>query len=230
MKTGTGSVAVQLILLSASLPAYAQQTETRPLTDFTSVAVGGGIDLFLRQGDRFVVEVSSEDLADIVTEVHTGTLEISRPKRSSFFDWGDHGSVRVTLPSLAALTASGGSDVATEGSISGDKLRLVASGGSDVVIDVSVATLDVQASGGSDVRLSGSARSARVQSSGGSDLNASGLTADEADVNSSGGSDLSIAVRDKIVGNASGGSDVSYTGEPSTVDVNSSGGSDVSRR
>ena len=230
MKTGTGSIAVQLILLSASLPAYAQQTETRPLADFTSVAVGGGIDLFLRQGDRFVVEVSSEDLADIVTEVHTGTLEISRPKRSSFFDWGDHGSVRVTLPSLAALTASGGSDVATEGSFSGDKLRLVASGGSDVVIDVSVATLDVQASGGSDVRLSGSARSARVQSSGGSDLNASGLTADEADVNSSGGSDLSIAVRDKIVGNASGGSDISYTGEPSTVNVNSSGGSDVRRR
>ena len=229
MKTGTGSIAVQLILLSASLPAYAQQTETRPLADFTSVAVGGGIDLFLRQGDRFVVEVSSEDLADIVTEVHTGTLEISRPKRG-FFDWGDHGSVRVTLPSLAALTASGGSDVATEGSFSGDKLRLVASGGSDVVIDVSVATLDVQASGGSDVRLSGSARSARVQSSGGSDLNASGLMADEADVNSSGGSDLSIGVRDKIVGNASGGSDVSYTGEPSTVNVNSSGGSDVSRR
>ena len=83
MKTGTGSIAVQLILLSASLPAYAQQTETRPLADFTSVAVGGGIDLFLRQGDRFVVEVSSEDLADIVTEVHTGTLEISRPKRSA---------------------------------------------------------------------------------------------------------------------------------------------------
>ena len=44
--------------------------------------------------------------------------------------------MRVTLPSLAALTASGGSDVATEGSFSGDKLRLVASGGSDVVIDV----------------------------------------------------------------------------------------------
>lgn len=233
MKTDNRALALPLVavsIFSASLPAHAQQTETRPLAGFNSVAVGGGIDLVLRQGERFVVEVSSDDLADIVTEVRAGTLEIRRPKRSSFFDWSDHGSVRVTLPSLVSLTASGGSDVETEGTFSGDRLQLVASGGSDLAIDVSVTTLDVKASGGSDVRLAGTARSARAQSSGGSDLNASRLTADEANLNSSGGSDLAITVRNKIVANASGGSDITYTGEPSVVDVNSSGGSDVHRR
>jgi hypothetical protein len=233
MKTGSSSAALATALmavLSASLPANAQQTETRSLEGFDSIAVGGGIDLFVRRGDRFVVEVTAEDLADIVTEVRDGTLQIGRPKRSGFFSWGDLGSVRVTLPSLASLTASGGSDVDSEGTFSGDQLQLAASGGSDLTIDVSVDTLSVEASGGSDVRLSGSARSAHLESSGGSDLNATQFTADEANVNSSGGSDLAIAVRDKLVANASGGSDVSYTGEPSSVNVNSSGGADVHRR
>ena len=49
-------------------------------------------------------------------------------------------------------------------------------------------------------------------------------------MNSSGGSDLSIAVRDEIVANASGGSDIRYTGEPRSVNVNASGGGGVSRR
>src|SRR5262245_32216203 len=97
-------------------------------------------------------------------------------------------------------------------------------------MNVAAGTLHVEASGGSDLRLSGTARSAPVESSGGSDLNASGLTADEADVDSSGGSDLAIAVRQRISGEASGGSDVSYTGTPASVSVNTSGGAELHHR
>jgi hypothetical protein len=236
MKTAYGSLALRLALLSipaAALPALAEETETRALEGFDGVAVGGGIDLTLRQGDSFRVEVTADDLGDVITEVNGGTLEIKRPRTRGLFgwgNWGDSGSVEVTLPKLVELTASGGSEVATVGGFSGDRLDLVASGGSEVAIEAAVATLNVTASGGSDLRLSGSARTASVQSSGGSDLDASGLIADEADVNSSGGSDLAIGVRNRLVANASGGSDVSYSGEPSTVQVNSSGGGDVRRR
>lgn len=233
MKTGNGSLALRLALVSipaALLPAAAQETETRPLSGFDGIAVSGGIDLTLRQGDTFRVEVTAEDLDDVITEIDGGTLEIRRPRNVGFFNWGDAGSVDITLPKLVELTASGGSEVRTEGTFAGDALELVASGGSDMAIEVAVGSLEVTASGGSDLRLSGSARSAQVQSSGGSDLNASGLTVDEANVNSSGGSDLSIAVRESLVANASGGSDITYTGQPRTVNVNSSGGGGVSRR
>lgn len=235
MKTHQVTIAIRLVSLSLLFPpfsALAQDQETRALADFDAVEVGGGIDLSLSLGERFIVEVQAADgeLGDIVTEVRGRTLTIRRARSLGFFDWGDHGSVNVTLPKLVSLTASGGSDVRSEGTFAGDELEIVASGGSDVAIDVSVGTLEVQASGGSEMRLSGTARSARVQSSGGSDLDASRLTADEADVESSGGSDLSIAVRDRIEGNASGGSDIAYSGEPRSVEVNASGGSDVSRR
>ena len=236
MKTDTGAVAVSLVLaalVAASSPADAQQRETRPLEGFDAIEVGGGIDLFLRQGTGFVVEVEAEDedAAEIVTEVRGRTLEIRRKNTFNFFSWhGDPGAVHITLPALVSLSASGGSDVRTEGMFTSDRLEIVASGGSDVELAVSAASLEAVASGGSDIRLSGSARSASVQSSGGSDFNARDFTADEADVHSSGGSDLTIAVRDKIVANASGGSDVTYSGQPTVVNVNTSGGADVRRR
>jgi hypothetical protein len=232
MKTRIGASVIVMSCL-AVLPAGADETETRPLDWFNAVAVSGGIDLVVRQGQPFRVEVRADDgrLGDVVTEVRSGTLEIRRKQPSGWFNWGDAGSVNVTLPALVALTASGGSGVKTEGTFTSDALKLVASGGSDLGIEVAAGSLDVEASGGSDLTLSGSARTARVQSSGGSDLNASRLMVDEVDVQSSGGSDLALgAVRNKIAGNASGGSDVSYSGQPATVNVDASGGSDVSRR
>lgn len=235
MKTHAAASASRLLLvplIAVSASAYGQDRETRALTGFDAIAVGGGIDLFVRQGEDFRVEVESDDdVAKIVTEVRDGTLQIRRDRTlSGFFDWGDHGAVYVTLPALTALTASGGSDVRADGTLSGDELAIVASGGSDVAIDVAVGTLAATASGGSDTRLSGTARTAHLHSSGGSDLNASQFTVAEANVDSSGGSDVSIAVSERIVANASGGSDITYSGDPGSVNVNASGGADVRRR
>src|SRR5262245_22758706 len=151
MKTYHGVLAASVLLLSsATAPsaADAQQRQARPLTGFDAIEVGGGIDLVLRKGDTFVVEVAaSEDVAaKIVTEVVDKTLRIGR--KSNFFHWGDGGTGYVTLPTLVALDASGGSDVKTEGTFASDNLRIAASGGSDLTIDVAAGALTVEASGG----------------------------------------------------------------------------------
>jgi hypothetical protein len=233
MKTYHGALAASAILLSVALAPTvgAQQRQSRPLTGFDTIEVGGGVDLVVRKGDTFVVEVAAKqaDVEKITTEVVGKTLQIKR--RNNFFSWGDGGTVYVTLPALVSLDASGGSDAKAEGTFTGDTMRIGASGGSDLTMDVAAATLRVEASGGSDIRLSGTARSVRVESSGGSDLNASALTADDAEVESSGGSDLVIgAVRQKISGVASGGSDVTYSGSPGSVNVNTSGGAELHHR
>jgi hypothetical protein len=235
MKTLHGALAAPIILLSlVSAPSSvdAQQRQSRPLAGFDAIEVGGGIDLFVRKGDAFTVEVqaSEDDAAKIITEVVGKTLQIKRKSSLGLFHWGDAGSVYVTLPVLVSLDASGGSDVKGEGTFASDDLRIAASGGSDLTMDVAAGALHVEASGGSDLRLRGTARSAHVESSGGSDLNASALTADEADVDSSGGSDLAIGVVQKIVGEASGGSDVTYTGAPGSVNVSTSGGAEIHHR
>ncbi len=236
MQTHHGARAIRIAMVSSAAiaaSAVADVRETRPLTGFNSIAVGGGIDINLRQGQPFSVEVVADDgeLDDIVTEVRDGKLEIRRSRSQGWFSRGDDaGTVNITMPALVSLTASGGSEVEGEGAFTADALELVVSGGSDLELDVAAGDLEVTASGGADVALRGSARTARLQASGGSDLDALGLTVDDADVQSSGGSDLAIGVRSRIVGNASGGSDISYAGQPSVVQVTASGGGGVRQR
>lgn len=232
MKRLSGSALAVVLACSTALSAAAQERQARSLEGFDAVEVSGGIDVDLRTGQTFAVEITDGDPDEIVTEVHNRTLVIRRARSfGRLFHWdGDDGAVRVTLPQLTSLSASGGSDVRAQGRFASDTLKIDASGGSDVTIEVDAGELEATASGGSDLKLTGKARRAAVQSSGGSDFDASAFTADVADVRSSGGSDIAIAVRESIAGHASGGSDIVYSGDPRTVNVDTSGGSDVRRR
>ena len=51
-----------------------------------------------------------------------------------------------------------------------------------------------------------------------------------ADIQSSGGADIAVGVSEQLVAQASGGSDIVYTGEPAMVSVNASGGADITQR
>lgn len=224
---------VALCSVSIVSVAFAQQREVRELGEFTGISVGGGVDLYLRQTDAFSVEVVAEDgdTDNIVTDVRNGTLEIRRRESiTQLFDWRNDYSVHVAMPQLQSLTASGGSDVRTEGRFSGDSLTIHVSGGSDTTIEFDVDTLEIRASGGSDLSLTGNARSADIATSGGSDVAGRRLEIGEANVRSSGGSDISVTVRDRLVAAASGGSDITYEGNPDYVDVDKSGSGDVRHR
>jgi len=215
--------------------ALAQNSEIRDLDGFDAIEVGGSIDLTVRQGRNFSVEVIAEDgnLDDLITEVRGNTLRIhSRALQRGLFNFWQYGdySVEVTLPALTELRSSGGADVRSDGEISGDSLTIETSGGSDVMLEVDVDRLSLQSSGGSDLTVRGRSDSLEARSSGGSDLRATDLRTRQADLHSSGGSDLYIGEVESIFARASGGSDIVYSGSPTETDVSSSGGGDITRR
>jgi len=233
MQTNRSPLARTLILagiLAAPLAVQAQNAGIRNLSGFDSVQTSNGIDLNVTQGDSFRVEVvaSAANLPKILTEVEDDTLVI-RLDRQGFSGFGLFGGahVNVTMPVVRSLSASGGSDLRSEGVLTGDSLSVAASGGSDVSLDLRFESLEATASGGSDMRLKGEVASLTTQAAGGSDLDAHSLTARNATIGSSGGSDSVITVTEVLAVNAAGGSDVVYFGNPSSVNVNASGGSDV---
>jgi hypothetical protein len=210
----------------------AAESEIRPLSGFSAVAVGGGIELTLRLSDEYRVEATNSGGSPdaIVTTVEDGTLTIRQSRTTGWFDWFSNYSVDVTLPELTAISASGGSDVRIEGEVTGDTLRIAASGGSEIAAAIDVAELEAMTSGGADVELSGSATSVTIQASGGSEVDARELSTRRADIQSSGGADIAVGVSEQLVAQASGGSDIVYTGEPAMVSVNASGGADITQR
>lgn len=217
-----------VILFAVVFSVQSQNRENRDHDGFTGISVGGGVDLYIAQSDKFEVEVvSDKDLDKIETYVRSGVLYIK--ERGDSWSWNKKTEVYVKLPELEMLRASGGSDVENSGSFKGDKLELSSSGGSDVELDLTYNEIDIDCSGGSDVEMSGSTNILWLNSGGGSDFDGYDLEAKEANIRSTGGSDVSVYASERLEVNASGASDVRYRGNPKYTNLDSSGASDIDR-
>jgi len=229
-----------LLFISCSLMVQAQKTiydanaETRSVKGYKAIRVSHGIDLHISYGEEMVaVSAKDTEFRDrIKTEVENGVLKI-------WYEWKEGKNILmasnkalkayVSYKQLESLSASGGSDIFVDGSITVNSLSLHVSGGSDFKGSVSVQDLKVNASGGSDISISGKANNISVSASGGSDFNGYELISDVATINASGGSDVKITVNKDLDARASGGSDIFYKGGASVKDTRSSGSSSVKR-
>lgn len=224
-----------IIAVSASV-LMAQEVERREIySNFNTIAVSSGIDLYLTQSNtEQIVLKGSKDLVDKVevSKSDNGVLTF-KIKKSSWgsWSWGKESYVKayVSFKTLKALLASGGSDVYCEGHLNLNELTVKSSGGSDLRLDLIVNNLNVASSGGSDVYLKGKAAKFSLQASGGSDVKAFGLIAEDVASATSGGSDAELYATKTIQISASGASDVTYKGNPAKKSVKFSGASDVKR-
>ena len=224
-----------LLVTGLITTASAQKTindpnaEKRNVSGFHAIEVGGGIDLYLSQGEEAVgVSASKNEYrARIKTEVKGGVLKIWYEWNSNLrFDWSNHKlKAYVSFKDIDRLEGSGGSDISVDGSIKVAKLAMEVSGGSDFDGKVETGELNIQASGGSDVRISGKADRLTIDASGGSDFKGYDLASDICNVEASGGSDIQVTVNKELSANASGGSDVYYKGTGLIRDLKTSGSS-----
>lgn len=215
--------------IQAQKTVHDANAEKRNVSGYHAIEVGGGIDLYLSQGDEAVAVSAStdENREKIKTTVENGVLKIWFEWKSSIrMDWGNRKlKAYVSCKNLDRLHASGGSDVNVDGILKISKLDLEISGGSDFSGNVELGDLAVGASGGSDVKISGKADRLTVDASGGSDFSGYGLSVDVCNVEASGGSDIYITVNKELSAKASGGSDVYYKGNGMIRDIKTSGSS-----
>jgi len=208
--------------------------EKRNVSGYHAIEVGGGIDLYLSQGEEAVaVSASETKYRDrIMTEVKNGVLKIWYDNKNNLnLDWGTNRKMKayVSFKNLDRLNGSGGSDIDIEGTIKVSTLSLDMSGGSDFEGRIEANDLNVEASGGSDVKISGSVKKLDIDASGGSDFKGYELITDVCNLQASGGSDVYITVNKELSADASGGSDVFYKGNGTVREVKSSGSSSVKK-
>ncbi len=200
--------------------------QERNVSSFTALDVQDGIDVYLTIGNSTKVTVKTHENIQqyIRTEVRGGTLEV---EVEGHIWQAKEMKVYVTTPDLEKLSTSGGSDVYSEGTIELDLLEIYTSGGSDVKLEINANELRCKSSGGSDIYLRGTVDVLLAKASGGSDIKAKELTAKKCEVKTSGGSDAWVHVTEEIEMEASGASDIHYSGNPRVLYQRSSGASDI---
>ncbi|MGV3622590.1 MAG: head GIN domain-containing protein [Archangium sp.] len=215
-------------LLTPLFAVAAPRTESRKIDDFTALEVSGGVTLEVKRGATgLTIEGEPEILVNWETVVRSGKLVVRR--KTSKSGWHEEKvSVRVTTPSLEALSASGGVDAVVTDVATSRALKLKLSGGVKLQMKgVRTDSIAIEASGGVETRLEGAARSASVDTSGGVNLDARDLQLTSAMVDASGGCNLSLRVSKSLKGQASGGVSLDVSGEPAELEVETSGGATV---
>ena len=207
---------------------------SRTVGAFHGIKMSSGIDLYLSQSgsEGLAVSASNSEYRDkIVTEVENGILKVYYGEQGSWgTNWGNRKmKAYVSVKDLDLLEASGGSDIYIDEKLQSAHLKVQLSGGSDMIGKVAIEDLTISASGGSDVKLTGTANHLKVSISGGSDFKGADLDAEYCSISASGGSDAYVHVNKELDSHASGGSDIRYTGNP-TTSVSSSGGGSVKKK
>jgi hypothetical protein len=231
--TSSAILFIGALLFSSSV--FAQYTKNIAVNNFSKVSVSSGIDLYLSQGTTEAAKVvgDKELVEKIVLQKEGNHLTIRFKENTSWsglFRNRQGIKVYLTFKNLDELSSSGGSDVYTQNTIKTNRLTLASSGGSDVDMNIVCKDISIKASGGSDVDLKGSATNMNLDISGGSDVDAEAFSVDYAKVHASGGSDADIRVNKALEADASGGSDVTFSGDASYKKTSSSKSGSVKRK
>ena len=183
--------------------------EVRDLGDFSSIDVSSVFQVEVIAQRDFHVEVEADDnlLQYIRTDVSNGELRISLDKKVKT---GNPLRVRVGMPNVERLEASGASKVN--------------------ITNVKNSELAIDTSGASKIEVSGETSNLTIDVSGATQVNASDLRAVNADVDASGASRVNVNVSGELKSEASGASNINYTGTPTNIYKRTSGASSVTQR
>jgi hypothetical protein len=224
-----------LLILSAAIalsscytddPGPLQETERHyAVADFDRIEMGDAFIVNVLQGNFFEVSARGDrrNVEDITVRKEGNTLVILyRQNKHRRYDT----HITITMPELYAVNFSGASDSRVSGFGAVESFDVFLSGASRLQLDIEADQINTVLSGASYLNLRGAGDILEADVSGASVLKAFNFPVLQADLNVSGASDGNVTVSDHLAVIATGGSHVSYRGEP-TVDSDVSGSSSV---
>lgn len=153
-RTAALSAGAVAILLAGSALA-AESTQKYDLKGFTGIEVDGHVEMEVKVGKKFYVEVSGRerDMENLIVEVEDGTLRIykKRGRRGGWFrDRSRELNAVIHLPKLNSVEIDGMSD-AKISNIDSDKFSLDIDGHGDLTLTGKCGRADIEIDGHADI-------------------------------------------------------------------------------
>lgn len=189
----------------------------------TELAVVGPDNVVVTTGNKLDIDVSGDQAAvdALRFSLEDGALGISR-ERDSGKDLGK-ATVRVTMPSLTALTVAGSGSVEVA-EVTGTAEVTIAGSGSAKIAKVEASTLDLTIAGSGDVEAAGTVEKLDMTIAGSGSGRMAGLAVQTADISVVGSGSTEFSSDGKVDANIMGSGSVTVNGAAScTVSAMGSG-------
>lgn len=242
-----------LISLLIAGATSAQQTETRKVSPFTRLRIGGSFDAVLRQGNEASVKITTENIdpKKIITEAEGNTLKV-------YLENGYYNNmkikVEVTYKNLEALDRSGSGNLVCESGLSstGD-VEVTSSGSGNMTIKgpIKGADVTITRSGSGNLKLGGlqasgiqmnfsgsgnfeagegNAKTQTIHLTGSGNVNAYGIKTETCSVTVSGSGDIEVSVSNAIEATINGSGNVDYRGNAQVKSIELHGSGRISKK
>jgi len=179
-----------------------RKSEKREVQTFNAIDSSGAYDINVDCQKPVSLEIEADDnlLPLIKTEVRGGVLII---KNDQEFHSTKSPVVRITVPDLTRITNGGAGDVKVT-AVKNDQISLESDGAASMVAN-------------------GTTKSIKITSNGAGSIDAGNLQADKAQVSVSGAASIDCYATEQLDVNISGVGNVTYGGNPKTVNKHISG-------
>lgn len=211
------------------------ETRSFDLSGFTELEAQSAFDVTVTQGDDYAVEVTVDtedwERIDVRVEGKRLVLGMKDPRLFSQTSLNLRTlQATVTMPELDRLELSGAANARISGFASGDPFEADLSGASNLSGDLEAGDMWLDLAGASRVTLEGSGGNLQALASGASALELADFTVLDAALALSGASRANVNVAGQLDVDASGASNVVYTGSPELGNIDTSGASSVNSR
>jgi len=201
------------------------ETKSESFDGFTKIEAQTGFQVVVTKASTYSIEIVADDNVHKYIDVSKSGDTLKIKLENGPFYHSVTVKANITMPDLYELDFSGGARATINGFSFTHDFTVKLSGGAQVAGEISTGDIDFSLSGGSQVFLTGSGRNLDINGSGGSQLNLATFSVEDADIDLSGGSQSTVDVSGVLDVNLSGGSRLTYTGNPTMGDIDLSGDS-----
>ena len=196
---------------------------------FSSIRASEGLDVYLTQGNDTQITVEAdENLQELIlVEVDNDVLKLHTKKN---IGRSKAKKVMVHFKEVSSISGSSGSRVKSTNTIIAKHLDVRGSSGSSLNLEVATDVLDCGSSSGSSVKLTGETQRLIADASSGSRIKAQDLMAQKSSVNASSGANVSVNTQESLIAKASSGGNITYYGNPETVEKSDGVSGNISKR
>lgn len=185
------------------------KVEKRNVPAFTSIELSGAFEVEITAQKDLSVEIEGDDniLPLITTEVKGGVLTVGNSKSIST---KSKLRLKISVPNLDGISASGASDIVASG-VKSDDFR-------------------IDTSGASSIQVSGETKTLEVEMSGAGEVDAKDLRAQKVSATSSGAASADVYASEELSASVSGAGNINYYGNPKVLKEDKSGAGNITKR
>ncbi|RSC92232.1 head GIN domain-containing protein [Tenacibaculum singaporense] len=203
-------------------------TETRKISSFDKVNVGGSFDVYLIDGTEGKITLEGEEniLKYIETEVKNGKLNIHF-KENTNIKTTKKLIVTVPFEDIESIALGGSGNVIAKKRIRADEASFALGGSGNITASVEANTVKTSIGGSGNIKLKGKTDNLKCAIGGSGNVKGYDLKANSLKASIAGSGDVLATVTNKIKATVVGSGSVYYKGNPSQIDSNSLGSGDV---